>query len=79
MGLHVGVDFGTSNTAVARAGAEASDAAEVLAVESVGAEPRLLRSVLFFPEETREILAGQGAIDRYMADGEGRLLQSMKT
>jgi hypothetical chaperone protein len=79
MGLHVGVDFGTSNTAVARAGTHAADAAEVLPVERVGAESRLVRSVLFFPEETREILAGQGAIDRYMADGEGRLLQSMKT
>ncbi len=68
-----GLDFGTSNSAIALPGGE------VLRVDPAAAQPRLFRSVLFFPEETREVLAGNDAIARYLDDNAGRFIQSMKT
>ena len=68
--MRCGVDFGTSNSAVARS------TGEVLKVETSG---RLSRSVLFFPEDTGEVLAGGPAIERYLEDNAGRFIQSMKT
>ena len=65
-----GLDFGTSNSAVAL------PTGEVLLVEH---QSRLSRSVLFFPEDTVEVLAGGGAIERYLEDNAGRFIQSMKT
>lgn len=67
-----GLDFGTSNSAVAL------PSGEVLAVEPHSAEARLFRSVLFFPEGEALTFAGAEAIDRYLDDGEGRFLQSIK-
>src|SRR5438270_11286629 len=40
---------------------------------------RLLRSVLFFPDGSTGILAGEAAIESYLRDFEGRFLQSIKT
>ena len=40
---------------------------------------RLTRSVLFFPEDTGEVLTGGQAIERYLEDNAGRFIQSMKT
>ncbi len=68
-----GLDFGTSNSAVALA------TGEVLRVEPLAEQPRLSRSVLFFPEETNETLTGGDAIERYLQDNAGRFIQSMKT
>ena len=68
-----GLDFGTSNSAVALA------SGEVLRVEPSAEAPRLSRSVLFFPEESTETLAGGEAIERYLQDNAGRFIQSMKT
>lgn len=68
--MRCGVDFGTSNSAVALS------TGEVLKVE---ASSRLSRSVLFFPEDTGEVLAGGPAIERYLEDNAGRFIQSMKT
>ncbi len=68
--MRCGVDFGTSNSAVALS------TGEVLKVETSG---RLSRSVLFFPEDTGEVLAGGPAIERYLEDNAGRFIQSMKT
>ncbi len=68
--MRCGVDFGTSNSAVALS------TGEVLKVEPTG---RLSRSVLFFPEDTGEVLAGGPAIERYLEDNAGRFIQSMKT
>lgn len=68
--MRCGVDFGTSNSAVALS------TGEVLKIESSG---RLSRSVLFFPEDTGEVLAGGPAIERYLEDNAGRFIQSMKT
>jgi hypothetical chaperone protein len=77
-GISVGLDFGTSNTAAALPGQEGGHA-RILEVDPSGDDPRLFRSVLFFPEDSTEILAGAGAIRRYLAEGEGRFLQSVKT
>ncbi len=68
-----GLDFGTSNTAIAL------PSGEVLRIEPLADSPRVFRSVLFFPEETRETLAGHQAIERYQEDNAGRFIQSMKT
>jgi hypothetical chaperone protein len=68
-----GLDFGTSNSAVAL------PSGEVLAVDAQADLPRLFRSVLFFPDDERETYAGAAAIARYLDDGEGRFLQSIKT
>lgn len=68
-----GLDFGTSNSAVAL------PSGEVLAVDRAALEPRLFRSVLFFPEGESDVHAGAEAIARYLDDGEGRFIQSIKT
>ena len=68
-----GLDFGTSNSAIAL------PSGEVLAVEPGTPSPRLFRSVLFFPEGESETFAGAAAIARYLDDGEGRFLQSIKS
>lgn len=68
-----GLDFGTSNTAVALPDGK------VLSLFPGTAEPRLFRSVLFFPEDEREIYAGAPAIERYLGDPAGRFIQSVKS
>ncbi len=68
-----GLDFGTSNTAVALS------TGEVLRIDLAAPQPRLLRSVLFFPDGSKETLAGQQAIEQYQEDPAGRFIQSMKT
>ncbi len=68
-----GIDFGTSNSALALSNGE------VLAIDRASTQPRLSRSVLFFPEESAEVLTGGGAIERYLEDNAGRFIQSMKT
>ena len=68
-----GLDFGTSNSAVAL------PSGELLAIDDEAEERRLLRSVLFFPEEGAQTYAGAAAIARYLEDGAGRFLQSIKT
>lgn len=78
MGVRIGLDFGTSNSAVALPG-ESGGPARVLPVDPAGDDPRLLRSVLFFPEHTVEVLAGGEAIRRYLSEGEGRFVQSVKS
>jgi hypothetical chaperone protein len=71
--LVCGLDFGTSNTAVAL------PSGEVLRLDLTAPSPRLFRSVLFFPEDSKETLAGHAAIERYQEDNAGRFIQSMKT
>jgi hypothetical chaperone protein len=68
-----GLDFGTSNSAVAL------PSGEVLRIDAHAPEPRLFRTVLFFPEDTADVLAGHEAIERYQEDNAGRFIQSMKT
>lgn len=68
-----GLDFGTSNTAAALPDGT------VLRLSPHTDEPRLFRSVLFFPEEGREVHAGAPAIARYLEDNAGRFIQSVKS
>ena len=66
--MRCGLDFGTSNSAVALS------TGEVLVLEPAAAQPRLSRSVLFFPEDTTDVLAGGPAIERYLEDNAGRFI-----
>lgn len=68
-----GLDFGTSNSAMAL------PTGEVLPLDGRADLPRLFRTVLFFPEDSPEVLAGHEGIERYLEDNAGRFIQSMKT
>ncbi|MBZ4415512.1 Hsp70 family protein [Myxococcus sp. RHSTA-1-4] len=68
-----GLDFGTSNTAAALPDGT------VLPLQPHTQEPRLFRSVLFFPDDEPEIHAGADAIQRYLEDNTGRFIQSVKS
>ncbi len=71
--MYVGIDFGTTNSAVA----VADDAGKVELVPLAGA--RYWRTVLFF-EPGGTLSAGAPAISRYLdTGGEGRLVQSIKS
>src|SRR5262245_7321973 len=77
-GMRVGIDFGTTNSAVALAGDGGVDLAPLPGPG--GAPERTWRTVLFFERDERHALAGAPAIERYAAaDGDGRLLQSIKS
>ncbi len=74
------IDFGTSNSLLAAASRSVVHAPIVL---DAGAEdPTILRSVLFFPEETergQRCYAGRAALAEYVARGSrGRLVRSLK-
>lgn len=68
-----GLDFGTSNTAAALPDGT------VLPLQPHTPEPRLFRSVLFFPDDEGQIYAGADAINRYLEDNTGRFIQSVKS
>ncbi len=72
-----GLDFGTTNSALALA---QGDAVKVMNISNRETTERTLPSVLFFDED-REVLVGQQAIDEYVGygGGYGRFLQSLKT
>jgi len=81
----IGLDFGTTNSALARA---AGDGRAVLAQHTTGAGRRtsVFRSILFFDPNGQEPglpaphTCGPDAIAHYLdCDGEGRLMQSMKS
>ena len=71
----LGLDFGTSNTTAA---VLVDGEAQVLALDPSAADPRLFRSVLFFPDEGH-MLAGAEAIAAYLEVSEGRFMQSLKS
>jgi hypothetical chaperone protein len=76
--VHVGIDFGTTNTAVGLA--RADGAIELAALPGPGGAPATTwRTILYFEPGSAPV-AGAPAIDRYLeAEGEGRLVQSMKS
>ncbi len=84
-GVAVGVDFGTSNTVAAFPGDATGLPARIVTVDPDGNDQRLFRSVLFSPAsdssqaDTTYWFAGGQAIQRYLDDGAGRLLQSVKS
>jgi len=81
---HIGMDFGTSNSAVAVADGEGG--VEFIEYALLGAKTLSYRSLLFFDPDEQEVRlpiqfhAGVDAIEAYLeALGEGRLVQSFKT
>jgi hypothetical chaperone protein len=74
----VGIDFGTTNSAVAVAGAHGP--ARLTALPGPGGEPATTwRTVLFF-EPGAPARGGAPAIERYLeCEGDGRLVQSIKS
>lgn len=76
---HVGVDFGTSNTAAAICHASGDGGVDVAAVDLKAEDPTLLRSVLFFADGSPDVSVGADAIANYVADEEGRFIQSVKS
>nr|WP_050727632.1 Hsp70 family protein [Vulgatibacter incomptus] len=75
--MSIGIDFGTSNSAAAIV--DAAGRSAVLPLDSDAADPRLFRSVIFFPAESREVLVADEAISRYLDEWEGRFVQSAKS
>ncbi len=73
----VGVDFGTTNSAVATA--DADGRASLIAFPSTAGPRSTFPSVLYF-EPGAASLAGSAAIERYLAsETKGRFIQSLKT
>lgn len=70
-----GLDFGTSNSAIA---ARINDEVKLVPVGQHG-EP-IIKSVVYFPPDTDQVLVGDEAVERYVELGmRGRLLRSLKT
>ncbi|MEJ7604859.1 MAG: Hsp70 family protein [Bryobacteraceae bacterium] len=78
----IGIDFGTTNSAIAVAGSEGIRLASFPFMESI---VETFRSVLFFENASerglaRKPLAGPAAIERYLQPNDGgRLIQSLKS
>jgi len=79
----VGLDFGTTNSAI---GVADGDRVQLARFEHAAGIADTFRSILFFHPEVRDArgrltaVAGPRAIDRYLeADGKGRLIQSLKS
>jgi len=71
-----GIDFGTTNSALS---VFRDGIVEVLAVDGSDQAGALMRSVLYFDEDS-QIFAGKEAIRQYVSDGaSGRFMQSIKT
>lgn len=82
--MHVGIDFGTSNTTVALARGDRQ--IQFLEFDLLGRRTSSYRSLLYFDPEEQEVgqgieyYAGTQAIEAYLDTfGEGRLIQSFKT
>src|SRR5438105_9478781 len=73
-----GLDFGTTNTSLTWARGEGLPT--LCAIDAPAADPRVLRTLLYFSLEEREFVVGQRAIAEYLAeDMQGTLIQSIKT
>lgn len=77
--LHVGIDFGTTNSAVGLV--DGDGPAELALLPGPGGQPATTwRTVLFFEPDAEVVRAGLPAIERYLeVEGEGRLVQSIKS
>src|SRR5688500_16446163 len=70
----LGIDFGTSNSAVAAVGPDG--VARLLPLEG---EATTLPTAVFFNAEDRSVHVGREAMSLYLAGTEGRLLRSLKS
>ncbi|HEY4058953.1 MAG TPA: Hsp70 family protein [Kofleriaceae bacterium] len=81
--MFVGIDFGTTNSAIGIAGLDKAAPEEVQLVQLPkpgGGTQSTWRTVLFFEQAGGKLSAGAPAIARYLeTGGEGRLLQSIKS
>lgn len=68
-----GVDFGTSNSAVALPDGR------VLQIDPTAQTKSLFRSVLYFPDDSKDVFAGEEAITQYLEEFAGRFIQSIKS
>ncbi|MDO8289688.1 MAG: Hsp70 family protein [Parvibaculum sp.] len=81
--MFIGLDFGTTNSAMALAPAEG--AASLVPVHYKGDVLSTFRSILYFEEGHRDAngrsdaFAGPAAIDAYLDGADGRLIQSIKS
>ncbi|NJM90941.1 MAG: hypothetical protein HC863_01285 [Myxococcales bacterium] len=77
MAQHIGIDFGTTNSAVAIA--DDDGGVRLAELPTPLGQASTWRTVLYF-EPDGELSAGPQAIARYLAtEGEGRLVQSIKS
>src|SRR5262245_41919694 len=75
---YFGLDFGTTNSSLARAHADGS--VTLCALDPPAANPRVLRSLLYYSPLQRAFVVGQRAISEYLhEDMQGTLIQSIKT
>src|ERR1700709_2734405 len=75
----VGLDIGTTNSAVAVHEGGASDKVSLAHFSYSGGITETFRSLVYFRTGEKAV-AGPRAIDRYLAaEGDGRLIQSMKS
>jgi len=73
-----GLDFGTTNTTLARVRGDGTS--ELVPMDPRATDPHVLRSLLYYSLEAREFVVGQQAVDEYLAEGmAGVLIQSIKT
>ena len=71
----IGIDFGTSNSALATCDAQG----QVQLLETAGGKGATVPTVLFFPSYEKDVFVGHDAIDRYLETGfDGRFVQSIK-
>src|SRR5258708_6609834 len=80
----IGLDFGTTNSAIAAIGDDDLVALARFRTGADGASTDTMRSILFFDAEPQEgepaLSVGHDAIRHYMAaGGNGRLIQSLKS
>jgi hypothetical chaperone protein len=74
--LVYGIDFGTSNSLLSASNGK--DIFEAIPLDPDAPDPRILRSILFFPDR-KTVHFGRKAIDEFVAnDLEGRLIRSIK-
>jgi hypothetical chaperone protein len=74
----IGIDYGTTNTVAAVLLADGSVRVLELERQPGASDPRIMKSLLYFPERNRTWF-GKAAIDQYFELGmEGRFLQSIK-
>ncbi|WP_295851549.1 Hsp70 family protein [uncultured Xylophilus sp.] len=70
----VGIDFGTSNSALAVC--DGTGTGRLLRLEG---DSRTLPTAMFFAEEDRRTYVGRAAVARYLAGDDGRLMRSLKS